>query len=632
MRKVRIGLWRDLIVADIPWEYGPDRAKVIPGSHPIWDRTVEPNKFKWWAYPLTLATCRAFREQFEDDLEIGDGLVKWAWEQRDVETELEGLRAGVDSDMPYVRDEAPVLWASLQNRPFQITGANFVAKGQRVCLGDEPRLGKTYQALAALVEYGAERTLIACPRVATRTVWARKIYELLGEVAFVAQGDRANRERVFKRFDKATGPRFLIINSEMIRVGRMYACPDGTEYRARPGKTKGCQSDHKHKTKYYPEHPYLFAKPWDAVVLDESHNVLASSKHQISDNIPQIRLGAVRLPLAIDGMKIAMSGTPWRERLDRAWGTLNWLDSKQFGSYWRFAEQFFGVEHDRWGGATVGKAPLDKKAFTDAIRPYYISRTKLEVAPDLKPIEYAGTPPPGNPDGSVGVYIDMDVKQSKAYMEVEDLGLVHLADGRIMIVNGNLAELTRIKQFAVTHGALDDEGKFKPSLPSNKLDWILEFLAEREELYGKVVIASQFTKVVNLFAAHIRKAGWQVVTITGETSEKQRDYAQDVFMSGSPRVALINVFAGGEAIDLSAADEMIFVDEPWTTDKITQAENRIQNLAKHQQLTVYRLRSAGTIDEIIAAMTAKQRENLLAGRVAVLPLPAGHGGGGVGYN
>jgi SWI/SNF-related matrix-associated actin-dependent regulator of chromatin subfamily A member 5 len=79
------------------------------------------------------------------------------------------------------------------------------------------------------------------------------------------------------------------------------------------------------------------------------------------------------------------------------------------------------------------------------------------------------------------------------------------------------------------------------------------------------------------------------------------------------------VFAGGEAIDLSAADEMIFVDEPWTTDKITQAENRIQNLAKAQQLTVYRLRSAGTIDEIIAAMTEKQRQNLLAGKVAALP-------------
>jgi SWI/SNF-related matrix-associated actin-dependent regulator of chromatin subfamily A member 5 len=79
-------------------------------------------------------------------------------------------------------------------------------------------------------------------------------------------------------------------------------------------------------------------------------------------------------------------------------------------------------------------------------------------------------------------------------------------------------------------------------------------------------------------------------------------------------VAIINVFAGGEAIDLSSAEEIVFLDEPWTSDAITQAENRIQNLAKRTQLTVYRLRSAGTVDEWIANLTAEQRELLMSAR------------------
>jgi hypothetical protein len=228
MSKVKIGLWGDRIAADIPLSFGRGTAKEIPGAQAIWDRSVEPSKFKWWSYPLSMATCRAFRERFGDELQISESLAAWAWDQRRAAEELERLRAGADSDMPYVRAEAPVLWSALQTRPFQITGANFVAKGGRVCLGDEPRLGKTYQVLAALVEYGAERVLIACPRVATRTVWARKIAELLGEVAFVAQGDRYVRERVMKEFDEVGGPRFLVINLEMIRVVRKYACPDGT--------------------------------------------------------------------------------------------------------------------------------------------------------------------------------------------------------------------------------------------------------------------------------------------------------------------------------------------------------------------------------------------------------------------
>jgi SNF2-related domain/Helicase conserved C-terminal domain len=615
---VRLEIWNNRIAASVPYQWS-GLAKTVPGWRAEWDKSVEPNRFMFWSYPLNIATCRALREAFGLRIEIMPKLWAWANEQNKSEAELEQLRGGAHIDMPYVRTEAHLLWKAMQERPFQITGANFIAKGRRVCLGDEPRLGKTYQTLAALVEHGAERVLISCPKVATNTVWARKISELLGEVAFVAQGDRATREAVMKEFDTTAGPRFLVINNEMLRVKRKYRCPDGKENHVRPGKKNGCQEDHKHKTVYYPEYEQLFSQPWDAIVIDESHNVLAASKHQISDNIPQIRLGAVRLPLAADGMKIASSGTPWRHRLDLAWGTLNWLDPDQFGSYWKFAEQYFGVQVDFWGGHNVGKSPLNQEAFTNALRPYYLARTKAEVAPHLKPVEYAGTPPRGNPNGSVGVYIDMDAKQHRAYQEVEDNGLVHLADGKIMIVNGNLAELTRMKQFADSYGRLDEHNNFTPSLPSSKLEWILEFLDERKDLEGKVVIASQYTKIVDLFTTAIRKAGWEAITITGKDSHRQRDQAQDAFMYGSPRVAVINVFAGGEAIDLSSADEMIFIDEPWTDDKIFQAESRIQNLAKRHQLTIYRLRSAGTIDEIIAAMTAEQRQNLLAGRVATLP-------------
>jgi SNF2 family DNA or RNA helicase len=617
---VKITIWGKYIAADIPFTYGRDARKDIPGSKAQWDRTVEPHKFKFWSYPLSMATCRAFRVRFGKDLVISASLQEWAWDQRRAEEELEKLRAGQSVDMPYVRQEAPKLWEAMQARPFQITGANFVSKSKRVCLGDEPRLGKTYQALAALVEHGGERVLIACPRTATRTVWGRKIDELLGEQAFVAQGDRYMRERIIKEFDKADGPKFLVINMEMIRVVRKYQCPDGTENRVRPGKNKGCQEDHNHTTVYYPEYPELFDQPWDGIVLDESHNVLASSKNQLSDNIPQIRLGAMRLHLADDGMKIASSGTPWKSSLDRTWGTLNWLWPERFGSYWKYAEQMFGVKQDRWGGYQVGKKPISDKALQDALRPYYIARTKAEVAPQLLPIEYAGTYP-SNPesDAGVGMYIGLDDKQLKAYGTLERVGLAKLMDGSVIMANGTLAEITRLKQFACAQGKLDSNGDFIPSLPSSKLDWILEFLEERKELTGKVVIVSQFTKIVNLFTAEIRKAGWEVVTITGESTDNQRTHAQDAFQNGSPRVAFINVYAGGEAIDLSAADEMIFVDEPWSAHNIQQAENRIQNLAKRQQLTIYRLRAEGTVDEWISELTEDQKENLLSGKVEALP-------------
>ena len=630
--KVVIGLQGNSIVADIPWKFR-GRHKSIPGAKANWNKSVTPNKFLYWSFPLSMMTCRAFRTEFGDDLEIRPNLANWAWDQRRTEESLETLRAGGAADLPHVRQEAPKLWAALQTRPFQITGTAFIVKGERVCLGDEPRLGKTYQALAAIVEHGSERVLISCPKTATRSVWARKISELLDEVAYVAQGDRSVRERVIKEFDAATGPRFLIINNEMMRIVRKYRClinkngepttfvlQGQPENRIRPGKKGGCQEDHQHRTVEYPEYPRLFeGEPFDAIVIDESHNALASSKHQISDNIPQIRLGAVRLPIAEGGLKIASSGTPWRSRLDRAWGTLNWTRPDLFGSYWKFAEQYFGTTPG-WGMSKIVNRELrDETAWNAMLRPYYLARTKAEVAPQLKPIEYAGTPPTGNPDGPVGVYIELDEKQRKAYEQIERDGLARLADGSTVMANGVLAEITRFKQFATCYGKMDREGNFTPILPSSKLDWILDFLEERRELDGKVVIASQYTKIVNLFTNEIRKAKWEVVTITGETTGIQRDHAQDAFMYGSPRVALINMFAGGEAIDLSAADEMIIIDEPWTRHVIEQTENRIQNLAKRNQLTIYRLRGEGTMDEEIAGLTEEQRAQLMAGKIDVLP-------------
>ena len=654
--KVKIERWGDdRIAAVIPFEFGRDARKRIPGSSPVWDRSSTPDRFRFWSYPLTMYVCRRFREEFGDDLDIGPDLTKWAWDARRNEESMERLRAtGEGADLPVVRNEAPLLWKALQNRPYQIAGAAFINQGKNVCLGDAPRLGKTYQALAAAVESGAESVLIACPRTAVRSVWANKIRELLDEEAFVAQGDRMTRELVIEQFHATPGPRFLIINKEMIRIRRMYQCrltysecmnwarvkgerlmvpnikigdtwiAGWPENRIRPGLKGGCRQKHNHKTVEYPEYPGLFRAAFDMVILDESHHALATTKHVISANISQIRLGAMRLPIAANGLKLASSGTPFRSLSLKAWGTLNWLDPVTFSSFWRFAEEHYGVTETGYQGARViGKKLKDPKRFQDTLRPWYLARTKAEVAPQLLPIEYAGTHPPGNPDGPVGVYLDMvdqdgeQTKQAKAYRYMEETGLATLASGKRITANGVLAELTRLKQFSCSYGTWRDDS-FQPSVPSCKLDWVLDFLAERESTPGKVVIASQFTKLVKMFEQAIRKAGWEVVTITGESTDVQRDHAQNVFMHGSPRVAIINMYAGGEAIDLSSADEMILLDEPWQGHILEQVENRIQNLAKHQQLTVYRLRASGTIEQDIAGMTNEQRAELLAGRPEAL--------------
>jgi SNF2 family DNA or RNA helicase len=615
---VRIEISEGRIAAQIPYAggRGRDAAKRIPGHRP----KIINDKFAYWTYPLTMNTCRAFRKEFGPALVIGPQLTEWAWSQRRTEEELEKLRAGSDADLPRVREEAPRLWEALQARPFQIAGAAFIVKANGAILGDEMRLGKTYQALASIVERGANTILIASPVSATYSVWDAKIKELIGIEPYVAQGDRQERDRTIAAFKKAKGRKILIINLQMLRVVRKFACPDGTEWRVAPGRKYGCKAMHEHHHTFYPEFPELFDIDWDMTILDESHHALASQYNKQSDNITQIRLGAVRLPLADGGLRLAMSGTPFRSKTTKAWGSLNWIRPDIFSSFWRFAGEHFDVKNDEWGRKVIGGL-LDPtgEALQATLRPYYLARTKADVAPHLPPVVYAGSPPPDDPDGPVGVYLPMDEKQAKAYRSIQEDAAARVENG-VIRVNGVLAELTRLRQFASAYGKLS-QGKFVPALPSNKYEWVAEYVQEMFDSSDttKVVIASQFTELVKLFASELRKKH-EVLTLTGETTAKQRLHVQDQFLNGSPRIIVINLFAGGEAIDLSSADDLILLDEPWTDDPRQQVENRIQNLAKRQQVTIHRLRSSGTIEETVAAMTDEQRELLMSARPKALAL------------
>jgi SNF2 family DNA or RNA helicase len=615
----RIALW-------VPWDggRGKDRAKSIPGARPQWDKTVTPNRFLYWHYPLAMSTAVAMRKEFGASLVLGPKLTAWGWEERRNTEELEKLRAGSDADLPGVRERAPALWSALENRPFQITGAAFITKGKRVCLGDEPRLGKTYQALAAMVEADAALVLIACPRTATRTVWMRKINELAPHyMPFVAQGPREQREQVMQAF-LATPYRYkvLIINKEMVRVVRWYRCKKppnhpgsqvwqrpGSEHwesRTAPGRKGGCQDQHDHTNIYVPEYSFLYDVVWDAVILDECHHLLASEKNIQSKDITQGRMGAVKLRVKDDGLKIGLSGTPFRSKLTKSWGVLNWMRPDVFSSFWRYAETLFEVTSSGYGGAKVIGRLRSEEVLQDTLRPYYLVRTKAEVAPWLPRVEH------------IDVMLPMEDKQNEAYTSILKDACAYLEDGSRINANGILAELTRLRQFACAWGRLSG-GDFYPALPSNKIDWILQYIEEMWEIpERKVVIASGFTKLVHAIADALRGEKYPALLLTGGTNDAGREHAQDEFLNGKARIIVINTFAGGEAIDLSSADDLILVDEPWNTDAREQVMNRIQNLAKKNQVTIHHLRSEGTIDETIADMNDDQLAKLLSANPQVV--------------
>ena len=606
------------ILADIPFSR-KHLVKTIAGARAKWDKSETPNRFICWTYPLTMSSCRELRRVFGAELEILPLLVQWARKELNREAELEAVRTGEAVSLETLRELAPELALAMDARPYQPAGAGFIRTAGQGCLGDQPGLGKTLQTLGALVDAGSRNILVACPRTATRSVWVRETNRWAPTIMpFVAQGTRAQREQAMRAFTDMPypGQKMLIINLEMIRARRIWICKDGpnkgAEWKKPPGLKGGCYEMHEHDTRYEYEWPWLMNQSWDAIVMDESHKVLASTKNIQSKSITQARLGAMHLrrTLRQDGIALALSGTPFRSDLTRAWGTLNWLRPDVFTSYWNFAETFFDVEEDHWGQKNVSKDPKDADAFNLALRPYYLARTKAEVAKDLPPIVYAGTPPEDDEDGLNGIWLDMDPKQEKAYDAMKKLGTARL-EGGTLSANGVLAEITRLRQIACSYGAASAL-RFNPTLPSNKFDWLVQFLDERVGAGGKVVVASSFTQLIDLFSAELTKLGIKNLTLTGATTDRKRDELVSRFADPDDeyRVAIINTQAGGVAITLDQADDMVIVDMPWTADDEQQLVDRIHRVSRIHEVTVWRLFSTGTVDGWMAGLTEEQRASL----------------------
>jgi len=579
---------------------------------------------KDWTFPLTLDTCNQLRQVFGPSLAVGTDLGDWVRAQKAHAAGLERARTGrTPPGLPRVRLLAPDLSTAIKLRPYQGWGAAWLLQGPGGLVGDDPGLGKTLQALAAAVEHGGNRILVTCPKTACRTVWERETKRWApGIYVYVAQGSHKQREAEIEAFIKdsaedPTAQHMLIINTEMMRIKRVQEellPKQPKEDRWPPTKPKRVWVD-------YPEWPQLSENWWDIIIVDESHNALAGVANTRSKNTTQVRYGAmsIRRMLKKDGLPIALSGTPFRSKLTKSWGTLNWIAPKAFTSFWTFAGIHFGAD---WAeGRAAAPEPLDKDKFNAALRPYYLAREKKDVAKDLPPITYAGQPSATYPQGPNAVWVDMDPAQKQLYEEMRDWAKVRLENGEVTAV-GVLAEMTRLRQFAcsaadVRYLTEDEDSPIQvfPKLPSAKLDWILEYLLEHEGRDDKVVIASSFTKLINLVALELQSKIYPVLTITGETSQRQRENAVELFQrDNKQRIMILNSFAGGEAITLDRADDMIFMDLPWTSDQAKQVENRIHRLSRIHNVTVHRLLTPDTIEEKIHNMTEEQRRVLASAR------------------
>ena len=620
-------------MSKVPWEmelygkrkfslrfpYNPtilNAVKTLPGA--VWNP-----KIKRWTFPLNLQTVNKVTDtgNFHNvNFIVDDKMKRWVRKERKKIANIISPDAiqkygdeKLDAMMPVLMNSNPDTWRALRSRPFQMLGAQFIAdNGQCVLMADQPGMGKTVQTLSAIIELGITGPiLVVAPRTAASVTWPAEIRRWVGPDESVtiinAELKPGERGEAIKRAVAATqsspnSREWIICGPNYLRAEAALS-DDGSRYKL----------DEKGRKQFWTVREgraELFGIKWSAIIVDESHQTLAGATGNKKKQSAQ-RLGLGLLQVSGNGLRAALSGTPFRGKPQNLWGELNWLNPDQYTSYWQWINLHFGTESGSYG-IEIGENIIDEKAFYEELKPMMIRRTKTEVMGDLPEKAYGGEPlDPADKNSPIAVWLEMTKAQKKQYETMNKKALLQISDRPDMPVNGILAEITRLKQIANSRIDIkepDNNGIeiIDATTDSNKIDWILEFVEERKG-QNKVIIASQFTKFIYAISAALTRQGHRHYLLTGKQNDAERKLAQEGFQSdGGAEIFLLNTKAGGVSLTLDQADDVVICDSTYNPDDQEQVEDRAHRVSRIHNVTVWYLCSRDTIDETIMEIVSRR--------------------------
>ncbi len=169
------------------------------------------------------------------------------------------------------------------------------------------------------------------------------------------------------------------------------------------------------------------------------------------------------------------------------------------------------------------------------------------------------------------------------------------------------------KQYPNTLGkyAMDDDAL----MDSGKAAKLAELLTKYRKNGDRVLVFSQFTSVLDLAEAVLDRLDMQYFRLDGSTPMNERQDMIDQFCEEPEVVAfLLSTKAGGQGINLAAANKVVIIDQSFNPQEDIQAENRAHRVGQTREVEVLRLVTKGTVEENILALGVAKR--VLDDRVA----------------
>lgn len=444
--------------------------------------------------------------------------------------------------------EAEVDVAGLPLLPYQRAGVAYASYARRSFIADDMGLGKTIQAIAT-VEYVRDSypVLVVCPPNLVLN-WKKEYAKWLPNRTVSTITDR-------KTFPETP--------TDVVVVG--YSNIHHWEKRL---------------------------TGFQAVVFDESHYVKSPDAQRTK--------AAVKIAKRVrpEGIVLCLTGTPVTSRPAEYASQLEVLGKLDlFGGRWGFYRRYCGAFRDRFGQWNIsGHSNLDE--LNEKLRGNcYIRRTKSQVLSELPPVRHAP------------VYVSGSPAQMLEYRKAERDIVEYLVERAKQIAEElglsprSAAVMARMKAESNEH--LVKLSVLRRLAAKAKMDSVVEFIESHTEAGLKVVVAAHHRDIVdeiaNKFGGLKIQGGMPV-----EEVEVHKSRFQDEPCADAP-VIVLSIQAAKTGHTLTASQDVLFVELPWTPADVDQTYGRCHRIGQKGSVTATYLLCEGTIDEEIHDLIERKR-------------------------
>ncbi|KAM4607513.1 DNA excision repair protein ERCC-6 [Polymixia lowei] len=339
----------------------------------------------------------------------------------------------------------------------------------------------------------------------------------------------------------------------------------------------------------------LQRQDWHYVILDEGHKI-RNPNAGVTTACKQFRTPH----------RFILSGSPMQNNLKELWSLFDFVFPGKLGTLPVFMEQFsVPITMGGYSNASPVQVQTAYKCacvLRDTINPYLLRRMKADVKANL-----------ALPDKNEQVlFCRITEEQRQVYQSFLDSKEVYqMLNGDMQVFSGLIA-LRKICNHpdlfsggprilkGIPEDQLTEEEHFGYWKRSGKLMVVESLLRLWFRQGHRVLLFTQSRQMLEILEVFVRENNYSYLKMDGTTTIASRQpliarYNED----RSIFIFLLTTRVGGLGVNLTGANRVIIYDPDWNPSTDTQARERAWRIGQTQQVTVYRLLTAGTIEEKI---------------------------------